>query len=133
MEYQSFKVTIENHIANVAFNRPEKRNSLRGEDWKEMKLVFETMDQNPDVRVIVLSGEGKNFCAGIDLQTLMDLQHYQTIKCEGRKREMIRKFIFELQDTITSIEKCRKPVLAAIHHSCAVSYTHLTLPTTPYV
>ena len=118
MSYHAFKVTIENHIANVAFNRPEKRNSLRGEDWKEMKKVFEDMDENTEVRVIVLTGEGKNFCAGIDLQTLMDLQQYNSIKCEGRKREMIRKFIFELQDTITAIEKCRKPVLAAIHHSC---------------
>ena len=103
MSYHAFKVSIENHIADVAFNRPEKRNSLRGEDWHEMKKVFEDMDENPDVRVIVLSGEGKNFCAGIDLETLMDLQQYNSIKCEGRKREMIRQFIFELQDTITAI------------------------------
>ena len=117
MSYKAFKVTIENHIANVSFNRPEKRNSLRGEDWKEMKSVFEAMDENPDVRVIVLTGEGKNFCAGIDLKMLMNVGQFDS-KCEARKREQLREFIFHLQDCITAIEKCRKPVIAAIHGSC---------------
>jgi len=118
MTYTSFLVNIENHIASVAFNRPHKANSLHDEAWKEMKHIFESLHDNPEVRVIVLSGEGKNFCAGIDLATLMSLQKFNEISCEGRKREALRKFIFHLQDCITSIEKCRKPVLAAIHGAC---------------
>ena len=65
--YNSFKVSIENNIASVAFNRPEKANSLHKPAWKEMQTVFEHMDEDPEVRVVVLSGEGKHFCAGIDL------------------------------------------------------------------
>lgn len=118
MEYTSFKVTIENHIAQVSFNRPDKANSLHAVAWEEMKAIFEQLDENSEVRVVVLTGEGKHFCAGIDLTTLMDLQKFNTISCEGRKREKLRKFIFKLQDSITAIEKCRKPVLAAIHKAC---------------
>ncbi len=116
--YESYTVTIENHIAEVAFNRPEKANSLHAKAWKEMQMIFESLHENPDVRVIILSGEGKHFCAGIDLTLLMDVQKIQSIECEGRKREQLRKFIFGLQGNISSIEKCRKPVLAAIHGAC---------------
>ena len=118
MSYQFFNVTINNHIAQVSFNRPEKANSLHMPAWEEMQEVFEALHEDAAVRVIVLSGEGNNFCAGIDLETLMDLQRFGSISCEGRKREALRKFIFKLQDTITAIERCRKPVLAAIHKAC---------------
>ena len=117
MSYKSFKVNIENHIATVSFNRPEKSNSLHTEAWHEMKQVFDDMGENPEVRVIILAGEGKNFCAGIDLATLMAVQQHDTT-CEARQREKTRKFILELQSTITAIEDCRKPVLAAIHKAC---------------
>ena len=118
MTYQFFNVNIENHIANIAFNRPDKANSLHMPMWEEMQAIFGDLDQNPDCRVIVLTGEGKNFCAGIDLATLMDLQKFNHISCEGRKREQLRAFIFKLQHAITAIEKCRKPVIAAIHKAC---------------
>lgn len=116
--YESFKVTINDHIAEVAFNRPDKANSLHGPAWTEMQVIFEELHENPEVRVIILSGEGKHFSAGIDLALLMDVQRVQTIDCEGRKREQLRKFIFAMQNNISAIEKCRKPVLAAIHGAC---------------
>ncbi len=116
-QYKEFKVTIENHIAHVAFNRPSKANSLNLNAWEEMKAIFEAVHKNVDARVIVLSGEGNNFCAGIDLNLLMSVNQFSA-KCEARKREQLREFIFKLQDCISSIEKCRKPVLAAIHKSC---------------
>ncbi|MFT7249155.1 MAG: enoyl-CoA hydratase [Arcticibacterium sp.] len=118
MIYEYFKVGIRDNVAEVKINRPHKANSLHNPAWEEMKFIFDTLDQTPEARVIVLSGEGENFCAGIDLETLMDIQKYGSIACEGRKREVLRGFIFKLQGIITSIEKCRKPVLAAIHNAC---------------
>jgi len=118
MKLESFRLEIRNHVALLDFNRPEKSNSLHAEAWKEMKSVFESLSDDPEVRCIILGGEGKNFCAGIDLSLLMDVSQYDNIKCEGRKRETVRKFILQLQDCITAIEKCRKPVIAAIHRAC---------------
>ena len=115
---QYFKLDIQNKIAHLAFNRPEKANSLNGEAWKEMKQTFLDLSHNPEVRVIVFSGEGKHWCAGIDLELLMSLAQFQSIECEGRKREELRQFIYHLQSCINAIEECKKPVLAAIHNGC---------------
>ncbi len=116
--YTYFKVELEKHVAQVAFNRPEKANSLVLSAWEEMQQIFEDLHHNPEARVIVLSGEGKHFCAGIDLELLMNMQQFNTMKCDARKREALRTFILKLQNTISSIERCRKPVLAAIHRGC---------------
>lgn len=116
--YQNFKLEVEDHIAHLAFNRPEKANALNGAAWKEMKAVFQELSDRADVRVIVLSGEGKHWCAGIDLELLMSLAQLQSMECEGRKREKVREFIHHLQGCINAIETCRKPVLAAIHNGC---------------
>ena len=117
MNYQTYKVTLENHIATVAFNRPEKANCLNQKAWDELQTVFEDMDANPEVRVIVLMGEGKHFCAGIDIAMLMELAS-SPIKCEGRKREFFLQKVSQMQENISAIEKCRKPVLAAIDNAC---------------
>jgi enoyl-CoA hydratase len=118
MTYTSFLLSIEEHVATVAFNRPAKANSLHQPAWEELKQIFQFLHQEPSVRAIVLQGEGKHFCAGIDLSLLMSLQAFQEISCEARKREKLREFIFGLQDAISAIEACRKPVLAAIHGAC---------------
>jgi enoyl-CoA hydratase len=68
--------------------------------------------------VAVLVGEGKYFCAGIDLQMMMGLGGAVADDCEGRMREKLRRVILDLQDTLTSLERCRKPVLAAIAGGC---------------
>lgn len=118
MNYSHFKVEIENKIARVAFNRPNRANALHLEAWMEMQHIFETLSETDEARVIVLSGEGKHFCAGIDLELLMSIGGYQAISCGGKRAEKIRKLVLKLQETITSIEKCAKPVLAAIHNGC---------------
>jgi enoyl-CoA hydratase len=64
MKYKHFLVSIEDHIATVQFNRPEKANALHRPAWEEMKNLFEELDQNKDVRVIILGGAGKHFCSG---------------------------------------------------------------------
>jgi enoyl-CoA hydratase len=118
MKYNYFIVEIENKIAKVAFNRPEKSNALNMEAWIEMQTVFETLSTTNEVRVIVLLGEGNIFCAGIDLELLMSVSKYKDIVCSGRRSEKIRSLVLTLQKTITTIEKCSKPVLAAIHNGC---------------
>ena len=80
MNPQHFKVDIENKIAHVAFNRPDKANALHSEAWDEMKAIFEALSEDEGVRVIVLSGEGKHFCAGIDLELLMSVAELQKIE-----------------------------------------------------
>ena len=79
MAYEHFKYTVENKVAHVVINRPEKVNSFNETTWKELKAIFELIDKEPEVRVAVLSGEGKLFCAGIDLQMLMSVKNLDNL------------------------------------------------------
>jgi enoyl-CoA hydratase len=117
MTFETFEVNIDQHIAQVVINRPERANALNQKAWEEMKTIFKELDENEEVRVIILSGNGKHFCAGIDLELLMNVAQFSQ-KCEGRKREQLRKKVLELQAPINAIEQCSKPVLAAIHGGC---------------
>jgi enoyl-CoA hydratase len=91
--------------------------------WQEIRLAFQWVDETPEARVAVLQGEGKLFTAGIDLQMMMGLGQQIQNECDGRTREALRRLILDMQDTLTSLERCRKPVLAAIHGACDIGMT----------
>lgn len=115
---ETLKLSIQNHIAHLIINRPDKANALNQTAWDEILEIFTELDENPEVRVIVLEGgDSKHFCAGIDLSLLMSVTQSQT-SCDARRREKIRKDILSLQAPINAIENCSKPVLAAIHGGC---------------
>lgn len=116
--FETVSVTLENHIATVRLNRPEKANAMNAAMWQDIRSAFEWVDATPEARVAVLQGEGKYFTAGIDLQMMMGLGSQIADDCDGRMREKLRRIILDLQDTLTSLERCRKPVLAAIAGGC---------------
>jgi len=118
MELTRFNVSINEGVASVTFNRPDKANALDQKGWEELQQIFENLDKDEDTRVIVLSGEGKHFCAGIDLSLLMSIRQETMDACEGRMREKLRQMVLRLQAPINAIQHCRKPVLAAIHKGC---------------
>ncbi|MBX7149713.1 crotonase/enoyl-CoA hydratase family protein [bacterium] len=116
--YETLLVTVTNHVAHIIINRPQKANAMNQAFWTEIKQVCEWVDKTPDVRVAIISGNGPHFTAGIDLQMLMGFVSQTADNCEGRKRENIRLAVLELQSSFTAIEKCRKPIIAAIHGGC---------------
>ena len=118
MTYQTLSVSLANHIAIICLNRPDKANAMNMEMWQELRQAFEWVDATPEARVAILEGEGKTFTSGIDLQMMMGLGAQIQNECEGRKRETLRSIILDLQDTLSSLERCRKPVLAAVHGAC---------------
>ena len=117
-QYETLNVTLENHIATVQLNRAEKANAMNLAMWQDIRKAFEWVDATSEVRVAILAGAGKLFSAGIDLQMMMGLGTQIQNACDGRTRENLRRLILDLQDTLTSLERCRKPVLAAIHGAC---------------
>ena len=118
IELKQFELTIEDHIAHLNFNRPQKANSLNMESWEELQKAMEFFSDAAEVRVVILGGKGKNFSGGMDLEVLMNLQSFQQIDGEARKREKLAQHIAYLQDCVTAIEKCSKPVIAKIHGAC---------------
>lgn len=118
MEFETLALAIQDGVATVRLNRPTRGNAMDATLWQDIRKAFEWVDQTAEVRVAVLQGEGKHFCTGIDLQMLVELNQQIQNGCEGRSRETLRRIILDLQDTLTSLERCRKPVLAAIHGTC---------------
>ncbi|MDI9335068.1 MAG: crotonase/enoyl-CoA hydratase family protein [Cytophagales bacterium] len=118
MQLETIRIELSEHVAVLRLNRPEKMNAMNLTMWHDIRRAFEWVDQTPEARVAILQGEGKIFTAGIDLQMMGGLQSHIQSECDGRTRESLRRFILDLQDTLTSLERCRKPVLAAIHGAC---------------
>lgn len=118
MTYTNFLVSVTDKVAHVSINRPQKANALHMPAWEELKAIAEELSDRKDVRVMVLSGEGKLFCAGIDLELLMSVKEFEKITSGGNRSEAVHSMIAKLQDCVSSLERCSKPVLAAIHNGC---------------
>jgi len=71
IDMERVKVEINNHIAVVRLNRPDKMNALDPQMFKDIIETTETVRKDASVRVVVLTGEGPAFCAGLDLESLM--------------------------------------------------------------
>ena len=70
-------ITISNHIADVRLNRPAKMNALDSEMFEAIIEAGENVAKNSGVRCVVLSGEGKAFCAGMDTANFSANQNAQ--------------------------------------------------------
>ena len=66
-------LTVENHIAHVQFARPEKMNAIDANMFAAIPMVGESLKSDPSVRVVVVSGDGGNFCAGLDMSNFTEL------------------------------------------------------------
>jgi enoyl-CoA hydratase len=116
--FTTIAVRLEEHVAWVALNRPEKANAMNEAMWDEIQVCFEWLDSEPSVRAVVLCGEGRHFCAGIDLAMFASLGQSAEGMEKSRYVEQFRSVILRLQGNLTAIERCRKPVIAAIQGSC---------------
>ena len=114
----TISVGFSDGIADIRLNRAERSNAMNEAMWQELRTAFIWADATPAVRVVILSGEGRNFCAGIDLAMLGGVAEAVANKDPARSREALRHLILDLQDCLSRIERCRKPVLAAINGAC---------------
>ena len=116
-DYQSLALELTGSIAHVRLNRPDKLNAMGAEFWTEMVELFEWIDSHDEVRVVVLSGEGRHFSSGIDLALLASVAGELGTDA-GRNARSLRRRILQMQAAFTAIDRCRKPVLAAVHGYC---------------
>jgi enoyl-CoA hydratase len=118
MTYQRLNVTLDGKVAVIELARPGKANALDLPMWQELRHAMRWLDATPAARVGILRGAGALFTSGIDLALLAGLPERIADPCEGRAREKLRGVILDLQDTLTAIDRCRKPVIAAVHGPC---------------
>jgi len=106
-------------IAWVYLNRPAKKNAMHPPAWHDAPAIFTELDEDPEVRVIIVAGKGADFCVGIDLMGMMaELPELMDAEQKGGVKWQLLKKIYPLQETMTAMEKIRKPVIAAVHGYC---------------
>jgi enoyl-CoA hydratase/carnithine racemase len=109
-------VTIEDHVADVRLNRADKHNGLDGAMFQGLHDAAVALRANEDVRVVVLSGEGKSFCAGLDVQDAFSngaLANAASLedRLEGEPSNLYQAVAYDWRTVPV-------PVIAAIHGNC---------------
>lgn len=109
MEYKAVVFEKKEKIAVIKLNRPDALNTFNTPLAEDLYSALIEADKDPDVRVILLQGEGKTFCAGIDVKEL-----------EGKSANEYRSWIETMEKPLHVISALNKPVIA-VHHGVAVA------------
>jgi len=107
-----YAANAETGVATITLNRPERLNALTFEVYAELRDVFLALDTEPDVRVVILTGAGRGFCSGGDVEEIIGALFERDF---GGLREFTRMTC----DLIRNIRLCRKPVVAALNGTVA--------------
>ncbi|MEM7339644.1 MAG: crotonase/enoyl-CoA hydratase family protein [Actinomycetota bacterium] len=122
MTYDAFEVSVSDKIARVHMNRPEKGNSMIPAFWRELPQIVDELSASGSVRAMIITGEGRNFCSGMDLSVFgSDPAIGPEAESSGhrsRRGERFRSTALKLQDTFTAMERARFPVLCAVQGAC---------------
>jgi enoyl-CoA hydratase len=117
--YESLAISLDDHLATVALRAAGKANRMGPAFWSEMPAAFAWLDATPDVRAVVLRGEGEHFSYGLDLATMGgELAGVLGDGALARERTAFLAVIEHLQRAISCVAACRKPVVAAVAGWC---------------
>ncbi|HSZ71057.1 MAG TPA: enoyl-CoA hydratase-related protein [Cytophagaceae bacterium] len=96
------KTEIKDRLAYISINRPEKRNALNDKVVLELIQAFKAAEENSEVKIIVLTGQGNTFCAGADLEYLKQLQNnsYEDNLKDSRQLMELYKIIYQLSKIV---------------------------------
>ena len=98
----------ESGVATVTLNRPERYNALTFQVYDELKLAFDYLDTAPGVRAVVLTGAGKAFCSGGDVEDIIG-------ELFGRDYQGLLDFTRRTGALIVSMLRCRRPIVGALN------------------
>ncbi|MBU2512349.1 crotonase/enoyl-CoA hydratase family protein [bacterium] len=119
MEYKFYRVEKKPPIAWVYLNRPDKKNAMHPPAWTEPFEIFEDIKRDKDIRVVIIASTSDNFCAGIDLMGMMpEIPEIMDGEQKGGIKRALLEKIYKLQEGLTAIETCGKPVIAAVNGFC---------------
>ncbi|MDY6869213.1 MAG: crotonase/enoyl-CoA hydratase family protein [Actinomycetota bacterium] len=114
--YESVTVETDGHVAQVTLVGPGKGNALGPAFWAELPDVFTSLDADPDVRAIVLTGSGRNFSYGLDLAAMGGT--LPGLDAGARSRADFHKTLQKMQGAISAVADCRTPTIASVHGWC---------------
>ena len=116
MSEAPFTVADRDGVAHLQFARPQAANSMTMAFWREFPKAVRQLDRSGKIRALVISGQGKHFCGGMDLSVFQspELQ----VGNSSAAREAFVHIILELQRSLSVLEEVRFPVIAAVQGAC---------------
>lgn len=103
---------VQDNILMITLNRPEKRNAFTLEMVNELAEAVRSVDEKPDIRAIIVQGEGSVFSAGIDVMSLMQAK---TEAGDQNPARWLRRIAADLQHALQIIETTEVPIIGALH------------------
>jgi enoyl-CoA hydratase len=116
MGSERIAVAIDGGVAHVDLARADKLNAMDGEMFAAIGDAFRSLGADSRVRAILLSGQGRHFSAGLDLEYAGS--QFAPSDDPGRAAEARLRHVQWLQDAFSALEAARAPVVAAIHGAC---------------
>ncbi len=107
-----FKYDVVGKVATITLNRPERKNPLTFESYGELRELFRSMSYAEDIKAIVVTGAGENFCSGGDVHEIIG---------PLTKLDMPSLLVFTRMtgDVVKAMRACPQPIVAAIDGVCA--------------
>jgi enoyl-CoA hydratase len=108
-------------VATVWLDRPEARNAMGEEFWRDLPRAMEVVTQDTEVRVIIVAARGPHFSVGLDLKAMGGLLSGGGAaqgSSGAAKALHARRDVLRLQASINAVAQCPKPVIAAVHGYC---------------
>ena len=99
-------------VATITLDRPERLNALTFEVYEELRDTFVALDEEPGVRAVLLTGRGRGFCSGGDVEEIIGALF-------ERDYQGLLAFTRLTCDLVLSIRRCRRPVVAALNGTTA--------------
>lgn len=120
MSDHSPRLTVTDHVAEVRFGDPARRNAMGADFWDGLPGLFAEIDARADVRAVIILNDGPHFTAGIDLDYLQSLMPPDASEDTdpARVREKLRRHVIHMQEAINAVARCRVPVIAAVQGGC---------------
>jgi len=109
---QHFKWQVSDRVATVTLNRPERKNPLTFDSYAELRDTFHKLQYADDVRVVVFTGEGGNFCSGGDVHDIIG----PLVKMEMPD---LMNFTRMTGNLVKEMRTCPQPIIAAVDGICA--------------
>ena len=120
MTYSDILYRVEDSVAVITLNRPDKLNAWRGEMDRDVRAAMRAATDDPAVRVIVLTGAGRGFCAGADMNMLQDTVAAGEVRASGAGPAPFDASVREdFKRTYSYFPAVPKPIIAAINGACA--------------
>jgi len=117
--WTSLRLALEDRVATLTLRATGKANRMGPDFWRELPEAFAWLDATPEVRAVLLHGEGEHFSYGLDLATMGGgIAQVLGGEALARERTEFLATIERLQRAISSVARCRKPVIAAIEGWC---------------